>query len=194
MPTASAASVCVTPAAVRKCRVPRAARDQAGMARPGTPPGLRLPVQVRDTRVPRLHRAGEADRAGDRRGVPHAGLESADPRGEGRLPAVAGRLGGGRRAAGKPDQRRHEPGGAGRPGAIAARLRAGAVPRGGRRRDPRRPRVAGQPLRRQRDRRGPAPGAGHAGRRAPAPQRRAGRHRRRDPARWLEDQVASLGT
>jgi Glycosyltransferase family 20 len=38
------------------------------------------------------HRAGQADRAGDRRGVQHAGLESADPRGAGRLPAVAGRL------------------------------------------------------------------------------------------------------
>ena len=40
-------------------------------------------------------------------------------------------------------------------------------------------RTAGQPVRCHRYRRGAAPGAGHAGRRAPAPQRRARRHRRR---------------
>ena len=111
-------------------------------------------------------------RGGDHRGVRHAGLESADPRGQGRLPPVARRLRGRRRAAGEPDQGRHEPGRAGGAGPVRTRLRAGAVPRGGRRRDPGRRRAAGQPVRRQRDRRGPAPGAGHAGRRTPPPRPR----------------------
>ncbi len=111
---------------------------------------------------------------------------------QGRLPAVAGRLRGGRRAAREPDQGRHEPGGPGGPGALRAGLRAGAVPRGGRGRDPRPRRAARQPLRRQRDRRGPASGPGHARCRAPPPQRRARRHRRRQPSRPLAGESAGL--
>ena len=76
----------------RPGRVPRTARQPAGVARPGGPPGVRLPVPVRAARVPRLHRADASGRGGDQRGVRHAGLESADPRGQGRLPPVARRL------------------------------------------------------------------------------------------------------
>ena len=119
-----------------------------------------------------------------------AGLGPADPRGEGRLPAVAGRLRGRRRPAGEPGQGRHEPGRAGGPGAVRARLRAGALPRGRRRRDAGRRRAARQPLRHHRDGRGPASGARHARRRTPAPQRRAGRRRRRGAARALAGRPA----
>ncbi len=42
----------------RPGRLPRTARHPARVARPGGPPGLRLPVPVDGARVPRLHRAG----------------------------------------------------------------------------------------------------------------------------------------
>ncbi len=57
----------------------------------------------------------------------------------------------------------------------------------------RRRRAAGQPVRRDRDGRGPARGADHARRRTPPPQRGPGRRRRGlPPARWLGDQLAAL--
>src|SRR6478735_4192311 len=112
----------------RPGRVPRTARHPAAVARPRGAPGLRLPVPVGPGRVPHLHRPGPQSRRPDQRGIPHRRLGSAGPGGEGRLPAVAGRLRPGRRAAGEPDQGRDEPGRAGGSGALRARLRAGPVP------------------------------------------------------------------
>ena len=62
-------------------------------------------------------------------------LEPADPPGQRRLPAFAGRLLPRRRAAGQPDPGRDEPGGQGGTDPVRARLRAGPVHggRGGRR-------------------------------------------------------------
>src|SRR5580698_4263049 len=137
-------------------------------------------------------RPDAAARAADQRGVWHGGLESADPGGEGRLPPVARRLRAGGRAACEPDQGRHEPGRAGGPRAVRARLRASALPRGGRGLDARRRRADRQPLRHQRDRRGPARGPAHARRRTPAPQRRPSRHRRLLAPRPLARRPASL--
>ena len=135
----------------------------------------------------------QADRAGDRRGVPHAGLESADPRGEGRLPAVAGRLRGGRRAAGEPDQGRHEPGGAGRPGAVASAAARWCCPA---RRAPPRPSATSALLVNPYDVSETA-AALHQALAMPdaerrAPQRRAGRHRRRQAPRPLARGPAGL--
>ena len=90
------------------------------VARPGRAPGLRLPVPLRrwPSTAPTPSGCSEPAR-GDQRGVRHPRLAAADPRGQGRLPAVAGRLRGRRRAAGQPDQGRHEPGGRGGPDAVA---------------------------------------------------------------------------
>ena len=109
------------------------------------------------------------------------GLAAADPRGQGRLPEVAGGQQARRRAAGQPDQGRHEPGGRGGADPQRARLRPRAVPGGGRRRPHRRRRAARQPLRRDRDRGRAAHRARHA--RLRAPPSLGGDRRRRAGAR-----------
>ena len=95
---------------------------------PGDAPGLRLPVPDRPGRVPRVHRGGAAAGRADRGRVRHAGLDAAGGAGGRRLRPLAGRLPGGRRPAGQPDQGRDEPGGQGGPDRLRPRLRARAVP------------------------------------------------------------------
>ena len=79
--------------------------------------------------------------ARDRGRVRHRGLAAAAAARRRRLPALAGRLPAGGRAARQPGARRHEPGRQGGAGRVGARLRARAVTRGRRGRRARRRRA-----------------------------------------------------